>query len=83
MQRCPICRATLNGADTCRRCRAELRSVMQAEADSEALVDAAMHHLARNDSAGAEALLEQAVFLHATPAAVALLDLVARQDRPR
>src|SRR4051812_41305790 len=31
MERCPICRATLNGADTCRRCRAELGSVIRVE----------------------------------------------------
>ena len=31
MQSCPICRASLNGASVCRRCRADLGKVLEVE----------------------------------------------------
>jgi hypothetical protein len=37
MERCPICRATLNDAETCRRCRAELGSAIRTERMAEKL----------------------------------------------
>jgi hypothetical protein len=79
MDRCPLCRATLNGADTCRRCRAELGSARRAEENARALVGSALHLLADNDTAGAAPLLRRALQLHATPDVGALLRLVASQ----
>ena len=37
MERCPLCRAALHGADTCRRCRADLRTAQEVERDGQAL----------------------------------------------
>ena len=54
MERCPLCRATLNGADTCRRCRADLRTVQAVEREGQALVGAAIHRLSLDDAATAE-----------------------------
>jgi hypothetical protein len=73
MTHCPICRAALNGADTCRRCRADLATVKRVAAEGQALVGLAMHHLSLDDEATAEQLLQRALALHATPAALALL----------
>ncbi len=67
MDRCPLCRAMLNGADTCRRCRAELQSAQRAEQEGRALAGAAMHLLALGDEAAAVALLRRALAVHATP----------------
>jgi len=67
MERCPICRALLNGADTCRRCRAELRMVLETERRGRELVGAAMHRLALGDTAAAARLLRRAQTLHALP----------------
>ncbi len=66
-------RAALHGADTCRRCRAELHSVKQVAAEGQALVGLAMHHLSLDVAATAERLLQRAVSLHVTSAALALL----------
>jgi hypothetical protein len=76
MERCPLCRATLNGAETCRRCRAELRSVKRVEHEGEVLLDAAIHALSLDDVVTAEQLLRRALAVHATPEVRALWRLV-------
>jgi len=53
MDRCPLCRATLNGGDTCRRCRAELGTAQRVEREGQALLDAAIHRLSLGDVAAA------------------------------
>jgi hypothetical protein len=76
MERCPLCRAVLNGAETCRRCKAELQTVQQVERESAALLGAAMLRLARGDAASSRPMLRLALALHATPQARALWRLV-------
>jgi hypothetical protein len=76
MERCPICRATLNGAETCRRCRAELGSAIRAEEAARHLEDRAMHRLALGDFDGAADLLRQSLHLHRTSVGRALYRLV-------
>jgi hypothetical protein len=86
MERCPLCRATLNGAETCRRCRAELQSVKRVECEGQVLVDAAIHSLALDDVMTAERMLRRALALHAAPEASALWRLVkmlARRSEAR
>ncbi len=75
MERCPICRATLNGADTCRRCRAELGSAIRAERLARQLEDRAMHRLALGDFDGAVELLRRSLLVHRTPSARVLYRL--------
>lgn len=72
MDRCPLCRAMLNGADTCRRCRAELQSAQRMEREGQALAAASMHALAVGDEAAAGALLRRALAVHATPPVLGL-----------
>ncbi len=67
MTHCPICRALLNGADTCRRCRTELKQVQDVERRGRELMDAAMHLLALGNTAAALRLLRRARVVHATP----------------
>ena len=76
MERCPICRAILNGAETCRRCRAELQTVIRAERDGQMLVDAAIHGLSLDDAGTARRLLRRALTVHATPETRVLWRLV-------
>ncbi len=78
MDRCPLCRAVLNGAETCRRCRAELQAAQRAEREGQALADAAMHCLALGDADAAAQLLRRALKLHAAPQTLALCGVVAR-----
>ena len=44
-----MCRASLNGASTCRRCRADLQKVQEIEQRGQALAGAAMLGLAEGD----------------------------------
>jgi len=81
VDRCPLCRAGLNGAETCRRCRAELRMAQQMEREGQALVDAAMHCLSLDDADTAERLLRRALALHAAPETLALWQIVAASLR--
>lgn len=67
MMHCPICRALLNGADTCRRCRTELKQVQAVECQGRELVGAAMHLLALGNTATAMRVLRRARVVHATP----------------
>ena len=91
MEACPVCRASLNGASTCRRCRVELHKVQEVERRGQALVGAAMLSLAEGELAVAEELLGRARAVHATPAVRILRRLVtelqlveegAEDDRP-
>jgi len=81
MDRCPLCRAVLNGAETCRRCRAELQAAQRAEREGQALADAAMHWLALGDADAAVQLLRRALALHAAPQTLALWQVVAATSR--
>jgi hypothetical protein len=81
MMHCPICRALLNGADTCRRCRAELRQVRDVERRGRELADAALYLLALGDTAAANRLLRRARIVHATPELRLLLAMVTTAAR--
>ena len=65
MEECPICHANLNGADICRRCRAELGHVKEIERRGEALAGEAMRALALGETIQALRLLRRARALHA------------------
>jgi transcriptional regulator of aromatic amino acid metabolism len=83
MERCPICRAALNGATTCRRCRADLQQVQQVQQVAEqaaALAGAAMLSLVQGDAATARHLLARARLLHATPSTRALWQAIANEN---
>ncbi len=81
MDACPICRARLNGATTCRRCRADLGAVQALEQRGQALTVAALHALVQGDSAGAAHWLARARWVHATPATRVLEQLVEATGR--
>ena len=81
MDRCPLCRAALNGAESCRRCRAELQLAQRVEREGKALVNAAMHSLSRDDARTAGQLLRRALVLHAAPETLALWQIVAASLR--
>lgn len=72
MDRCPICRASLNGDTVCRRCRADLRQVQTIARQAEELAGAAMLSLAQGDIAESRVLLARARQLHASPDVEAL-----------
>jgi hypothetical protein len=80
MMHCPICRALLNGAETCRRCRAELKQVQEVERQGCALAGAAMHLLALGNAAGAMGVLRRASVVHAT-SEVRLLSMIVTRAR--
>jgi hypothetical protein len=71
----------LHGADTCRRCRAELGTAQQIERAGQALVGAAIHHLVHDNAAVAAHLLRRALVLHATPEAHVLWRLATATAR--
>ncbi len=67
MQACPICRASLNGASVCRRCRAELGKVLEIEQRGRMLAGTAMRMLVEGDARSAVRWLGRARSVHATP----------------
>ena len=81
MERCPLCRAMLYGADTCRRCRAELSSAQRVARESRRLVGEAIHRLIQGDATTTTRLLQRAQALHATPEARILLQLAQAAQR--
>src|ERR1700737_3921933 len=81
MERCPLCRAALHGADTCRRGRADLRTAQEVERDGQALVGGAIPPLGLDNAEMTERLLRRALTLHATPEVRALLRLVTASSR--
>jgi hypothetical protein len=82
METCPVCRASLNGASTCRRCRADLQKVQEVARRGQALVGTAMQSLAEgNLNAGAK-WLDRARVVHATPVVRVLRSLVSGRLPP-
>jgi len=81
MTRCPLCRAALGDAQTCRRCRADLTAVAALERTAHALAAEASLRLAEGDVVSAQALASRAVMLHATPEHRALAGLVGAFER--
>lgn len=67
MEDCPVCRAKLNDADICRRCRAELGVVKEVDRRAETFAGEAMRALASVETTRALQLLRRARTLHATP----------------
>jgi hypothetical protein len=65
---CPNCRASLNGAATCRRCRVDPAMVQAVERRGRTLTGAAMLALVRGDGEGAVYWLDRARLVPATPA---------------
>ena len=76
MMQCPICRALLKGAETCRRCRAELKQVQNVERQGRELTGTAMHLLALGNTLEAQRRLRRACAVHSTPEVRALLMIV-------
>jgi hypothetical protein len=81
MIHCPICRALLNGDETCRRCRTELKQAQDVERQGRELAGAAMHLLALGNTAGAMSLLRRACVVHATQE-VRLLSMIVTKAGP-
>ena len=75
MEVCPVCRASLHGASTCRRCRADLSKVQEIEHRGQRLAGVAMLVLTKGDPAVAAHWLGRARMVHATPA----VRILARQ----
>ena len=80
MERCPVRRATLNGATTCRRCRADLQQVLQVAELAATLAGAAMLSLVQGHTTEARRLLARARLLHATPSTCALWQATANEN---
>jgi hypothetical protein len=77
LEQCPICRARLDGHDSCRRCRAELWAVRRVAEQGAALTGAGLHRLAAGDRAEAVRLLRRASILWTTPDLVWILSALA------
>lgn len=73
-----MCRAMLAGAETCRRCKADLSGVRAAERAAVRLEALAMRRLAAGDVPAAARLLRRALRFHRTPIAARLLAALPR-----
>ena len=67
LDQCPICRARLDGAGPCRRCRAELNAIRRIADESAALAGAGLHRLAAGNRAAALRLIRRASVLRTAP----------------
>lgn len=74
MERCPNCRARVNGASECRRCGMDLRLLQATERAADACLRRALTRLARGDHAAARMDLQQAQRLRHSRLAARLLE---------
>src|SRR5260370_37058043 len=75
----PIWAPLSKGADTCRRCRAQLKQALELELQAGQIAGEAMHALALGKTAVALRLLGRAHVVHATPEIRLLARILARQ----
>jgi hypothetical protein len=71
----------LNGADTCRRCRAQLKQALELERRAGQIAGEAMRALALGKTAMALRLLGRAHVVHATPEVRLLARILVTQIR--
>ncbi len=67
MERCPNCRARVNGAPECRRCGMDLRLLQATEHAANTFLQRALLHLAQGNHAAARTDLKNAQHLHRNP----------------
>jgi hypothetical protein len=79
MQRCPICRARLNGQSLCPRCGSDLSLPLKIQQRVQRLERDAVKRIAADEPARAEALLVEALRLQPTALARVLLGFVREQ----
>jgi hypothetical protein len=82
LDQCPICRARLDGAGPCRRCRAELGAIRRIANESAALAGAGLHRLAAGDRAAALRLIRRARVLRAAPDLAWILSALGGGEGP-
>ncbi|MEA3411798.1 MAG: hypothetical protein U9R74_09685 [Pseudomonadota bacterium] len=78
MERCPVCRARLNGNPECRRCGTNLSQPILIEQRSDSLTRLAVNRLATLEPVEAANALEQALTLKTDPLTRALLGFVRK-----
>lgn len=81
MERCPNCRARVDGAPECRRCGMDLRLLHAIERAAQTCLRRALLHLAQGDHPAARTALHNARRLHQTPLTEALGR--TREKRPQ
>lgn len=81
MQRCPNCRARYRGEENCPRCEMELTFLIRLEAKVRQMERAAVHRMLENDFCSAQAILQRALGLQATPMVVSLLGFAKQWER--
>lgn len=81
---CPCCKAANPAGPACRRCKADLTLLFAVAAEQEHLVAEAAAHLRAGDGPAAAGLLDRALDLRRTPAALKLraVAAVASRDYP-
>ncbi len=80
MERCPTCRARLQGKTQCRRCGTNLTLALQAETAAKQWTQRAVHCFSKGAVDDAEAALDRAMMLHRTPLALALRPFFRRPE---
>ena len=73
MERCPNCRARLDGTQTCRRCGMDLAALMEVDEAAEHLMQLGASHLAAGNAAAARAALTRSLALRREPLVQTLL----------
>jgi len=76
MERCPICRARLNGKWLCPRCGSDLSLLLKIEQRVQLLEQNAVMRVAKGEMEQAERVLDKALGLKPTPLARLLLRFV-------
>lgn len=80
MERCPICRATFKGEAHCRRCGAELSTLLRIEQEAAGLAQRAIQLWARGEVSAAAEAAKASLGLQDTRLARVLCSL-AREDQ--
>lgn len=78
MERCPVCRARLNGNPECQRCGTSLAQPIAIEQRAESLTRLAVNRFTTLEPADAADALEQALTLKSDPLTRALLGFVRK-----
>jgi len=80
MERCPVCQARIRNKETCSRCKANLKTVIQSEKNAKHWLAKAIHYLQHNETESAINALEKSLWLNKTLLGVSVRHFLIRKQ---
>ncbi len=80
MERCPVCQARIRNLETCPRCKADLKTIIQSEENAKYWLAKTIQYLHNNEIESAINALENSLWINKTPLGIMLRQFLIQQQ---